>query len=145
MKKVFLMLFAISMLAISSCKKDAIDLTAPLVGTYVGSVNLNGTVTPSQSVTVTKLTDTRIQIAPYNTTASSTFYADLLAVDSGYVLSVPSQVASGGTIAGNTSLIPSNPNYNGAYQNSTRSLSYSIVVTPTGGSGLPENYYGLKQ
>lgn len=146
MKKTIFLLCATALLLVSSCKKEETtpDLTTDLVGTYVGSVNLGGAVTPNQSVTVTKLTDTRIQISPTNTAASSTFYADLTAETGGVKLTVINQAANGGTIRGNTSLIPTDASANGAYQSSDKSLSYSVIVN-AGAGDVSENYQGFKQ
>lgn len=144
MKKTMFILCA-ALLLVSSCKKEETtpDLTTDLVGTYVGNVNLGGTVTPNQSVTVTKLTDTRIQITPTNTTNSSTFYADLTTETGGIKLTVINQAAGGGTIRGNTSLIAGDASANGAYQYSDKSLSYSVIVN-AGGGDVSENYQGFK-
>ena len=148
MKKFFVLaaIAATLVISISSCKKEetTTDLTTDLVGTYIGSVNLGGTATTNHSVTVTKLTATRIQITPSNTVASSTFYADLSTETGGIKLTVINQAAGGGTIRGNTSLIAGDASANGAYQTSDKSLSYSVIIN-AGGSDTPENYQGFKQ
>lgn len=131
--------------SISSCNKEETetDLTTDVVGTYLGNVNLDGTITSNVSVTVTKLTDTRVQITPTSSTSSSTFYADLTEETGGIKLTVISQAAGTGTIRGNTSLIPTDASANGAYQISDHSLTYSVILN-VAGTDYSEYYQGFK-
>lgn len=144
-KYFFLAAIAASMFSISSCAKEdePTDYTESIVGTYSGSVNAGGTIV-SQSISVTKVSNTEVRIAPASGTASSSFNAEVTEESDGiFKLTVDEQAVGGGKIKGNSSLT-NDPTVNGTYTNSDKKLTYSVYVTPTGGSDVLENYSGTK-
>lgn len=151
MKKIFFLaaIAATLVISISSCAKkdEPEDLTSQIVGVYSGTVNLDGTPTSNQSLTVTKLSNTKIQIKPTSSADDiSTFSVELTKVTDGtFKFTVVSAATSGGDIiSGNTNVSANDPTLHGTYINSSQALTYSIILTPASGSSSTESYTGTK-
>ena len=110
------------------------DLTLGIVGDYLGTASLDGNTFTDHEVSITKLSNTRIQVKPTSDPDhSSSFYADLIKESNGVILTVPDQsVGTNASIEGNSDLISGEPTHHGSYRSSDRLLSYSVILTING-------------
>ncbi len=144
--KTFSKLLFISLLIVfvTNCKKKDTgpDLTTNLVGIYTGTIQFTSpsfdTTAQNQQLQITKVSDTEIQIQPYNNGGGSTFTANLSQSGSNTILTIPVENISGGGniqgVAGDTS----------KYTTSSKQLYYSIQESSGGATGV-EKFTGIKQ
>jgi|GEM_PF-2171669 len=140
MKTKFLFFATLLMAAtiFNSCSKEenappSTDLTTDIVGTYTGTSVLGGVGFPNHDVRVTKISDTRVQVAPASDpSGSSTFNADLSITDSGLIISIPYQAVGTDGIEGNYNLVSGHSDWHGSYRDSDGLFSYSLIITFSG-------------
>lgn len=170
MKKLTLLsLLAIATLVISSCGKKGCtdphapnynssatkddgtctDLTAGIIGSYVGTVqdSTYGGYTDSaaaQTITITKIDDAHIQVSPSNGSAVVPFTASLQAFANGDLIFIPNQTYQGLNISG-IPIVSSNGNAsNGAYNSTLRQFASAIQIN-NGGVLSAEVFSGVRQ
>jgi hypothetical protein len=155
-----LMLGLLVSIGFSSCKKTCtetnapnfgstspcVDLTAGLVGTYVGTfadsaIGLAGDVTTGVTVNVTKLDDATVLFTPADT-GFVAFTAKLTQSGNGCTLAVVSGTANGSAYSG----LPytGSSSVNGAFDSGSKQLATYITISEAGSSVL-EVFVGTKQ
>lgn len=146
-----MMAIAASLFFISSCsKKETVetDLTASLVGTYIGTFvdctsGVVGTIyDPNQVVKITKIDNTHIRFTPTSTSSASDFQAEVIADNTvGSILKISSGTFGGDFFVG-VDITVSGVICNGVYTNSTKEfVSQEFII---GGSDW-QGYKGTKQ
>ena len=131
---------------ISSCNKDAPDLTSRLVGTYNGAfVDISGGNnydSTGESIIITKVDNQTVQISPVQN-AIIPFTATVTVAANGYTISIPQQTYNGASVTGNPNY-NSDPTVNGAYLTSGSTFASSIVIV-SNGTTIIQTYTGTKQ
>jgi hypothetical protein len=136
----------------SSATKDdgsCTDLTASIVGSYIGTVqdSTYGGFTDSaaaQTITITKIDDSHIQVSPTNNSAVVPFTASVQAGSNGDLIFIPSQTYQGLSISGIT-IVASNGNAsNGAYNSTLRQFASAIQINNSGTLSA-EVFAGVRQ
>lgn len=156
MKQLSLFLLLILVLSVGACKKSTCtdssapnfgaegsctDATAAIVGVYTGTFvdSIDGygqTVTDNQTVTVTKVDASHIQVTPSNSQFFP-FVAKVTASGSNYMLTITSGTYQGESYAGaNTGT-----GANGSYNSGTKVFLSAVVID---GSTI-EGFSGVKQ
>ena len=129
----------------TNCKKKDTtpDLTTNIVGIYGGSIEYVVSATrldttyQSQQVQITKLSNTEIQIEPYNNSVGSSFTANLSQSGNTIILSIPQENLTGGSIQ-------SEPGDTSKFNTTTKQFNYDIQITYNGVVS-DERFTGVKQ
>lgn len=154
MKKILVVCFTaiIFTTGITSCtKSDAPqpDLTASIVGTYIGGYADTTAGTPSTSATniaviVTKIDNTHIQVTPPTGSPYIAFSATVTTGNNGYYITAQSGVYGNISYTGSQfgGSIP--PPYSGGYNTTNNGLGFCLIAV-NGGVAYNEIFAGTKQ
>lgn len=147
-----MMAITASLFFISSCSKKetvtpAPDLTASLVGTYIGTfvdstIGVDGSTTNyiNQVVKITKVDNTHIKFTPTDNTFY-TYNAEVVTSGSNYLISIPSQTDNGEAIQG-LPLTFNGVSVNGGGYNASLKQYNSLLLVK--GTDI-QAYQGVKQ